>query len=137
MGFLKDLNTLKHQAKELDKNSDPGARFAEMNSKLSVLNASMAQQTSVLTAAPGDAITGTVQIVSMVPTTSSISGSPVVDLSVLLLAPGRPPIPASASVMVPMAYLHLAQVGASLPAQLNAADPTAFVIDWATASIPR
>ena len=137
MGFFKDLNTLKHQAKELDKTSDPGARFAEMNSKLSVLNASMAQQTSVLTAAPGDAIDGSVQIVSLVPTGSSISGSPVVELSVLIRAVGRPPIPASASVMIPVPYLHLAQVGAALPAQLNAADPTAFVIDWAAAAMPH
>src|SRR4051812_34757419 len=137
MGFLKDLNTLKHQAKELDKNSDPGARFAEMNSKLTVLNASMAQQAAVMTAAPADAIDGSVQIVSMTPTTSSISGSPVVQVSVLLLAPGRPPIPTESSVMVPMSYLHLVQVGATLPARMSAADPTAFVIDWATAAIPR
>src|SRR6478672_8804270 len=118
MGFFKDLNTLKHQAKELDKTSDPGARFSEMSTKLGVLNASMAQQTSVLTAAPGDAVTGSVQIVSVTPTTSSINGSPVVDLSVLVLAPGRPPIPATSSVMVPLTSVHLAYVGATLPAQL-------------------
>ncbi|MCU1369352.1 MAG: hypothetical protein JWO77_546 [Ilumatobacteraceae bacterium] len=136
MGFFKDLNTLKHQAKALDETSDPGARLSEMSAKLGVLNASMAQQASVMTAAPGAAVRGSVQIVAAAPTTSSINGAPVLELSVLVLAPGRPPIPVTSSVMVPVTSVHLAHAGATLPAQLNMADPTAFVIDWSAAPVP-
>ncbi|WP_426571496.1 hypothetical protein [Aquihabitans sp. McL0605] len=130
MGFFKDLSAIKAQTKQMEATSSPGARLSEMNAKMAVLNASMAQQAAVLTAAPGDLVEGTAQIVSAAPTTSSIGGTPVVQLSVLLLAPGRPPVPASAAVMVPMTSIHLVQAGATLPAQLSATDPTAFTIDW-------
>lgn len=137
MGFLKDLNTLKHQAKDMGKTSDPGARLAEMGTKLGALNASMAQQASAMSAAPGDVAHGSVQIMTVKPTTSSINGAPVVEVSVLVLAPGRPPIPVTSSVVVPVTSVHLVREGSTLPAQLNTTDPTAFVIDWTAAPAPR
>ena len=136
MGFFKDLNTLKHQGKELSKNSDPGAQMRDAKAKMAALNATMVQSTTALTADPGDAIVGQVQFVSVAPTKGSVNGSAVVQVSVLLLAPGRPPIPVETSLAVPAMHLWRAQPGSTLPAHLSAADPTAFAVDWAAPGAP-
>ena len=130
MGFFKDLNSISKQAKEMEKHSDPGARLREMNQKMGALNAQMAQSNAALTAAPGDAMAGTVQIVSVAPTTQSINGAPVLTVSLLLQAVGRPPIPVTTNLTVPALYLARLSAGATLPARFTAADPTAFAIDW-------
>ena len=130
MGFFKDLRTIERQAKELGDRSDPGAQLAAMGDKLRVLNASMAQQAAAATAGPGDAVAGSVQVVSVAPTSGSMNGDPIVAVSVLVLSPGRPPIPATTTIAVPAAQLARLRVGAAVPAHLSHADPTAFAFDW-------
>jgi len=129
MGFFKDLHSVKVQAKEIGRNSDPGARLSEMNQKMAALNASMVQQAAVL-AGPADAVAATVQLVSATPTGGWINGESTMALSVLVLAPGRPPTPASATLAVPGMQLHRLQPGTTLPAKVSAADPSVFAIDW-------
>ncbi|CAN5474790.1 hypothetical protein BH10ACT1_BH10ACT1_39920 [soil metagenome] len=134
MGFFKDLNTVQKQAKELGRNSDPGAKFAEMNQKMAALNHSMAQQAATLSGGPADAMAATVQVVAAVPTGGSVNGEPTMAISVLVLAPGRPPLPATATLPVPGLQLHRLQPGATLAARVGASDPSIFAIDWAAPS---
>jgi hypothetical protein len=133
MGFFKDLRDVNKQAKELGRTSDPGARFQEMGGKLAALNASMARETAVLTAAPGDTVDGQVQLVAVEHGPRSVNGEPVVSADVLVLAPGRPPIPTTVTLTIPLAHLHQAQAGATIPARIAIADPTAFTLAWPNA----
>lgn len=130
MGFFKDIRTLTKQGKELQATSTPGADLRAANEKMRELNASMAAQTAALTAAPADAVAGQVQVVSSAVTTGSLNGDPLLQLAVLILAPGRPPVPVDRSVAVPAVQVHRIQPGAVIPAHLSAADPTAFAFDW-------
>ena len=131
MGFFKDLHTLTKQGKEMQAASTPGADMRAANEKMRQLNASLAAQTAALTAPPGDALDGQVQIVSTAMTAGSMNGDPLLRLAVLILSPGRPPVPVDRSVTVPAVQVHRIQPGAVLPAHLSAADPTAFAFDWA------
>jgi len=128
--MFKDYQDLKKQSKAIGANHDAGASFADMNAKMASLNASMAAQTSALTAAPGDAVAGQVSIVSVGPPAGSMTGSVLVAVDVLVLVPGRPPVPASATLSVPPTAVHRVQPGVSLPARIGLADPTAFFVDW-------
>lgn len=131
MGFFKDIHTLTKQGKELQAKSTPGADLRAANEKMRELNASMAAQTAALTAPPEDALVGHVQIVSTAITAGSLNGDPLLDVAVLILAPGRPPVPVDRTVAVPVVQVHRIQPGATIPAMLNAADPTAFAFNWA------
>jgi hypothetical protein len=134
MGFFKDLNTLTKQGRELQKTSDPGADMRAAKEKMRALNASMAMQAQALSATPGGAIAGQVQIVSMAMTSGRVNADPVLQISALVHAPGRPPVPFSGTVAVPVAQVHRLQNGATLPAHLDPSDPTTFAFDWATAT---
>ena len=134
MGFFKDINTLQKQAKDIQKTSTPGADMRAAKDKLRNLNAAMTAQTSALSATPENSVAGQVQIVSMAMTAGSVNGDPLLQLSVLIQGPGRPPIPFTGPIAVPAVHVHRIQTGATLPAFLNMADPTSFAFDWATAS---
>jgi hypothetical protein len=57
-------------------------------------------------------------------------------VSVLVVEPGRSPVPATTTVVVPLLHVHRVQPGAVLPAHLDATDPAAFAFDWARAAMP-
>ena len=133
MGFFKDINTLKAQGKELQKNSTPGADMRAAKEKMRNLNAAMSMQTAALGATPENSVAGQVQIESTALTAGSVNGDPLLQLSVLILAPGRPPVPYNGPIAVPAVMVHRIQDGAVLPAHLSATDPTAFAFDWTSA----
>lgn len=134
MGFIKDLRSISKQSKELGARSDPGASFREMNERLQHLNGAMQQTTATLTAPPADARAGHVTVVSVGRRSGTMNGDPAIVLSVLVSEPGRPPVPATAMVVVPLPHVHRVQPGAVIPAHLDAADPIAFALDWRPAA---
>jgi hypothetical protein len=132
MGIFKDLRAIKQETRKISANTPrAGVRMQEMNQKMAALNASLVQTTTLSTPGPGS-VAARVQVVSVTPTVGSVNGSPRVDVGVTVLVPGRPPVPAFASLMVPVTGLHRLQPGATLSAWVDPADPTAFAIDWAS-----
>lgn len=130
MGIFKDYGNLKKEVRKI-KADNPGAgvRLREMNQKMADLNASMVQTAAINDPAAGS-VAARVQLVSCTPTTASVNGQPLVDLAVTVLAPGLPPIPATARVMVPATSLYRLQPGTTLAARIDPSDPAAFAIDW-------
>jgi hypothetical protein len=106
--------------------------FTDLRSKkVAALNASLVRTTTLSTPGPGS-VAARLHVVSVTPTVGSVNGSPLVDVGVTVLVPGRPPVPVFASVMVPVTSVHRVQPGATLVAWVDPADPTAFAIDWAS-----
>jgi len=132
MGIFKDLRAIKQETRKISANTPrAGVRMQEMNQKMAALNASMVQSTT-LSAPSAGSLAARVQVVSVTPTVGSVNGSPLVDVAVTVLVPGRPPVPAFASLMVPVTSVHRLQPGATLAARVDPADPTGFAIDWAS-----
>jgi hypothetical protein len=130
MGIFKDLRAIKQETRKISANTPrAGVRMQEMNQKMAALNASLVQSATLSGPGP-NSVAAQVQVVSVTPTAGSVNGSPLVDVGVTVLVSGRPPVPAFASVMVPVTGLHRLQPGATLPAWVDPADPTAFAIDW-------
>ncbi len=132
MGFLKDYSSIKKETRKIRDNS-PGAgvRMREASEKMAAASAAMAQ-TAALTIPDAGSVPAQIQVVSVTPTAGSVNGQPLVDVTVTVLAPGLPPVPASAKVMVPATSLHRLHAGATLPARIDPNDPAAFAIDWAS-----
>jgi len=130
MGLFKDLRAIKQETRKISADTPrAGVRMQELNQKMASLNASLVQTATLTTPGPGS-VAARVQVVSVTPTAGSVNGSPIVDVGVTVLVPGRPPVPAFASVMVPLTGLHRLQPGITLPAWVDPADPTGFAIDW-------
>src|SRR5687768_12751646 len=133
MGLFKDLRAIKQETRKISANSPrAGVQMREMSQRMADLNTSLVRSTLLSTPAKGG-VAARVQVVSATPTSGSVNGSPLVDVTVTVLVPGRPPVPAAASVMVPVTDLHRLQPGTTLPAWVDPADPTGFAVDWAAA----
>ncbi|MEO6629530.1 MAG: hypothetical protein ABIP03_13310 [Aquihabitans sp.] len=130
MGFLKDYNNIKKETRKIRENSPrAGVRMAEMGQKMADLNASLLQTAALSAPAPGS-VPAQVQLVAVSPTTASLNGQPMMDVTVTVLAQGCPPVPASARILVPLTSMHRLQPGVTLPARVDPADLAAFAIDW-------
>jgi hypothetical protein len=130
MGFFKDINTLKQQGKELQKNSDPGRSLRDATSMMADLNQTMAQSTAALAAPPADSVDASAQVVSVAAPSGFMNADSIVPVELLVLQAGLPPRPLSTAVIVPMTQVHRLQAGATLPVKVSRSDPSALAIDW-------
>ena len=137
MGFFKDVRQVQHQAHEISANSPrTGARLREMNERMSAANASMASATAtaaVVATAAGETVAGRAQVVSVGAAGVLVDGMQLVEVSVLVLAPGGPPVPSTVTLSVPISSLGRLAAGATLDVRLDPQDPRSFVVDWGSA----
>lgn len=133
MGLFKDLRQINRQAKELRADWDPGVHAQSAMGQMQAMNQMMARTTDLMMAPDDQVLLGDVQITAVGAAAGMLDGAPLVNVSVLVMAPGRPPLPAQAAVPVPPVHVHRLQAGAALPARISPSDPTVFVIDWASA----
>jgi hypothetical protein len=131
MGFLTDLRSISREANELQKDWDPAEQMRRANAQMRAMSNSMAQSAAILSADPTEVSTGQVQVTAVLGDAGLMNGSPLLSLSVLVLADGRPPVPAQATIAVPAHQVHRVQPGAVLAARISRSDPAAFVVDWA------
>jgi hypothetical protein len=130
VGLFKDLRQINRQAKELRVDWDPGVHAQSAMAQMQAMNQMMSQTTDLMLAPDDQVLLGDVQITAVGAAAGMLDGAPMVNVSVLVMAPGRPPVPAQTAVPVPPVHVHRLQAGASLPARISLNDPTAFVIDW-------
>jgi len=131
MGFFKDYGDIKKETRKIRENSPrAGVRMAEMSQQMADLNASLAQ-TAELHAPAASSVPAKVLVVSVSPAAGSMNGQMFMEVTVNVLAPGCPPVPASARILVPPTGLHRLQPGVTLAARVDPADLAAFAIDWA------
>lgn len=131
MGLLKDYGNIKKETRKIRANTPrAGVRMAEMGQRMADLNASLAQ-TAALHAPAAGSVPAQVQLVAVAPSSGSMNGQLFMEVTVTVLVPGCPPVPASARILVPPASVHRLQPGVTLPARVDPADLAAFAIDWA------
>jgi hypothetical protein len=127
MGFLKDINTLKKQAKEIDETFDPGAQMREGKLRMAAAQEMMAQQTAAMhLATTGE--DATAQIVAARDTGTQINLQPVLEIDLLVMPDGRPPYPATVRQMVAQAQLGLIAAGSTVSVRIDPANPATVLL---------
>ena len=128
MGMFGDYRTLQKQTKAMSKTHDVTTDFATMQSKLEALNATLtatASSKALLYGAPG-----TASILAMRAGRTMIDFESVCELDLLVVLPGRPPIPVTTTATVASAYLQRAVPGSIVSVRMMENDPTDVYIDW-------
>jgi hypothetical protein len=127
MGFLKDINTLKKQAKEIDKTFDPGAQMREGKQRMAAAQEMMAQQTAAMRlSTTGE--TAQAQIVASRDTGTQVNLQPMLELDLLVMRDGQPPYPATVRQMVAQSQLGLVAPGAMVSVRIDPADPSTVLL---------
>ncbi len=126
MGFLGDINKLNKQAKELNKDWDPGAQMQDAMAQMRAANQSMADATQAMT----DGVPGTAQVVAVGPSTGMMNMNPMMQVDLLVTAQSGMPRPVSKQLVVPMQHLARLQVGATLPVMVSQSDPNGVAVMW-------
>lgn len=129
MGLFKDLNSLNKTSRELSKNHDVKGDMASMQSKLATLNASMAQTAAGRAITMGTPCRATVQSVKQ--TGAMINFAPACTVELMVMLPGRPPMPVTRTEAIQQIHLARAQPGQSLAVRVMLDDPNDIYIDWA------
>lgn len=138
MGMFKSMRELSKMGKEMQANQPPMAE--QMAGALAGIQQGQATMAALADAANleqelranGTTATGIVTAVSS--GAAMVNMSPVLDIEVLVQAPGRPPMPATMRSVVPQHLLHKVTVGASLPL-LAEVGGTRVVLDSARLSV--
>ena len=128
MGMFGDYRTLQKQTKAMSKTHDVTTDFATMQSKLEALNATLtatASSTALLYGA-----SGTATILAMRAGRTMLNFESVCELDLLVVLPGRPPIPVTTTATVASAYLQRAVPGSIVSVRMMENDPTDVYIDW-------
>jgi hypothetical protein len=127
MGFFKDINTLKKQAKEIDKTWDPGAQMRAGKERMAAAQEMLAQQTAAAQlATTGE--TAEAQVVASRDTGTQINLQPMLELDLLVMRQGQPPYPATVRQVVANAQLGLLTPGATISVRVDPANPSTVLL---------
>ena len=126
MGFIGDLNKLNKQAKEINKNFDPGAQMRDALAQMRAVNESMTDASKAMT----DGVPGSAQVVAVGPTTGTMNMNPMMRVELLVTPQGGMPRPVSRDLVVPLQHLGRVVVGGTLPVLVSPSDPEALAVMW-------
>lgn len=130
MGFFKSLNDLNKQAKEINKDWDPGQQMKDGMAQMQAANEMMAQQTQ----AANLAMTGkdaTASIVNAAQTGAMVNFQPTMQIELTVFPEGGVPYPVTVSQVVEQPYLSKAVPGSQVKVKVDANDHNVVWIDWA------
>lgn len=130
MGFFKSMSDLNKQAKEINKNFDPGQQMKDGMARMAEANAMMAQQTQ----AANLALSGTpaaATILSAEQTGQMINFQPSLRLDLTVFPTGGVPYPVTVTQIVEQPFLGKAVPGGQVKVKVDGADPNVVWIDWA------
>lgn len=130
MGMFKAMRDLQKQSNEINKNWDVGAQLAQAQASMQGATAVMGQQT----AAAGIATTGldgVATITAVRQTGGLVNNQPMLELDLLVMAAGRPPMPVTVSEVVQMIHLPRAQPGGKVAVKVDQQNPSLVWINWA------
>lgn len=129
MGVFSDYRSITKTSKEMRRNMDVKGSMADMQSKMEALNASMAQTAQGQAMVHGTPATATIS--SAQPTGAMINFSPSYQVELLVMTPGRPPMPVTRTEIIPPLYLSRAIPGQVVAVRVMPNDPNDIYIDWA------
>jgi hypothetical protein len=130
MGFFKSMRELNKQSKEISRNWDVGAQLGQAQASMAQANAVLEQQTLAANVAlNGVDASGTITGFRQSPT--MINHQPVVEIDLLILAPGAPPRPVTVQQAVPHVHIPMLQHGRTVKLKVDPANPDAVWINFA------
>lgn len=129
MGFFKSMNELNKQAKEINKDFDPGQQMKDAQAQMAQANEMMAQQTMAANLAMSGK-DATASITSVAQTGAMINYQPTMAIEMTVFPEGGVPYPASATQVVEQMYLAKAAPGQQIKLKVDANDPSVIWIDW-------
>ncbi len=130
MGFFKSINDLNKQAKEINKDYDPGQQMKDGMAQMQAANEMMAQQTQ----AANLAVSGqdaTASIVGVQQTGAMVNFQPTMTIEMTVFPDGGAPYPVSVTQVVEQMYLAKAVPGQQVKIKVDSSDPSIAWIDWA------
>ena len=133
MGFFKNLNKLTEQGDAMQQAMDVKAMNQDAMARMqdaSNLMAHMTQQNTIAAALAANGVDGTASISAVRNTGSLVNYSPVLELDLVVMLPGRPPIPVTRRELVEQMFLGKAQPGNTLPVRANPDNPTELLLNW-------
>ncbi|MGH2905478.1 MAG: hypothetical protein ACRDKI_01770 [Solirubrobacterales bacterium] len=130
MGFFKSMNDLNKQAKEINKNFDPGQQMKDGMSRMQEANQMMAQQTQAANLAMSGT-DGTASITSAAQTGAMVNFQPTMAIELTVFPAGGAPYPVSVTQVVEQPFLAKAAPGQQVKVKIDQADPNTIWIDWA------
>ncbi|MEV8513730.1 hypothetical protein [Dactylosporangium sp. NPDC051484] len=126
MGLFGDLRRLQRQANEMSANHDPAA---QMRAGMAQMQQTMQAQTEDLellrTGVPGEAT-----IIGLADTGARVNLQPMVRLSLLVEAGGRPPYPVTREVLLPLNASAQAGVGQRVTVLVHPQQPERILVRW-------
>jgi hypothetical protein len=127
MGFFGAVRDLNAQAKELQKNSDPGRVMRDAHLRLASASAMIADQTAAAhTASVGVDIMVTITGLRQV---GMVGCDPMIELDLIAMPDELPPYPVSVQRSVNLMQLPWLQAGVELPAKVDPNDPSTIWLD--------
>lgn len=131
MGFFKSMNELNKQAKEINKDWDPGQQMKDGMAQMEAANQMMAQQTQAANLAmAGTDATGS--IVNVAQTGAMVNYQPTMQIEMTVFPEGGVPYPVSVTQVVEQMYLAKAVPGSQVKLKIDPNDPSIAWIDWAS-----
>lgn len=130
MGMFKSMRDLQKQAKEIDKDYDPGQQMKDGMARMQEANEMMAQQTQ----AANIAMNGTpakASIVSVAQTGAMVNFQPTMAIELNVFPDGQPPYPVTVTQVVEQHYLAKAAPGQQVAVKVDPQNPQTVWIDWA------
>ncbi len=128
MGFFKDVSTLKHQGREMQKHTDVKASMANGMARMQAANAMMQQQTAAsMMAIQGQDATATIS--GLRQTGMQVNFAPVIDIDLTVFRNGIP-MPATVRETVQQMYLGRCRIGENLKVKVDPNNPALVWIDW-------
>jgi hypothetical protein len=132
MGMFRSVRQLQKQAKEIDKNWDPGAQMADGMERMRQAQSFMAQQTQAANVA-ASGVDASAMITGIAQTGAMVNFQPTLQIDLTVMPDGLPPYPASVTQVVEQVFLGKAVAGASVPIKVDPNDPGTIWINWAAA----
>jgi hypothetical protein len=118
MGAFKDLH---HLAKQ---------NMARVDAEMDAMEVVSPEQVRAPSIPADDAIDARAMVVRFTPTDVVADIDPVVELELLVIAPGRVPRPVTIRPALPLGRTARVQCGTALSVTLSRADPTVATINW-------
>lgn len=131
MGFFKSVSDLNKQAKEIQKDWDPGQQMKDGMAQMQQANEMMAAQTQAANLAVSGK-DGEGSITAVAQTGAIVNFQPTMAIELTVFPDGAPPYPAQVTQIVEQPYLAKAAPGQQVKLKIAQDDPNTIWIDWAS-----
>ncbi|RZS79475.1 hypothetical protein EV189_3829 [Motilibacter rhizosphaerae] len=130
MGVLRDARAAVRASRALTgPDHDPAAQLRAGSTRIREMTALLEAQDPQRSLGPG-AVRTAATVVRTAATGSSVNGQPVLQVSLLVLLPGQPPVPTTVTAPVPVDQLAALRPASEVAVLVDPAQPGQAVLVW-------